>query len=114
MIATPDPKVLWRIAAAGGVERSEDGGASWQGQLPDASAQLTAGSAPSRKICWLVGRDGLIFLTTNAEDWKRIPPPLPTDFMAITAEDAFTATVTTVDGRKFTTSNGGIHWNPAL
>jgi hypothetical protein len=111
MIPTPNPKVVWRIGGGAGVERSEDGGASWQ--LAKASTQLTAGSAPSEKICWVVGRDGVIFLTANAKDWEPIPPPVPVDFVAITALDLSSATVTTADGRKFTTNDGGMHWNPA-
>jgi hypothetical protein len=114
MVATPDPKVLWRIADGGLVERSQDGGVSWQGQLPDAGTQLTAGSAPSENICWFVGPGSVIVLTTNAKDWKRISPPVSADFVAITAEDASTATVTTADGRKFTTGDGGVHWSPTL
>jgi hypothetical protein len=113
VIRTPDPKVLWRIAEGGFVERSTDGGTSWKGELPAVSAQLTAGFAPSADVCWVVGRSGAIFLSTNASDWKKIPPPASADFTAITAHDAFSAIVTAADGRKFTTTDGGIHWKPA-
>ncbi|HXW61480.1 MAG TPA: hypothetical protein VEJ45_02700 [Candidatus Acidoferrales bacterium] len=113
VIATPDPQVLWGITEAGFVERSEDGGASWLRQLPDARARFSAGSAPSEKICWLVGPNGVIFLTNNAKDWRRISPPAPANFVAITAEDVSTATVTAADGRKFTTRDGGAHWSSA-
>jgi len=114
IISTPDPRVQWRIAVGGFVERSQDGGVSWQAQLPIAGAQPTAGSAPSETVCWLVGRGSLIALTTNAKDWKRIPPPVSADFVAITAVDVSTATVTTADGRKFITTNGGVDWRPVL
>jgi Photosynthesis system II assembly factor YCF48 len=110
MIATPDPKVLWRIAHGGLIELSQDGGISWQKQLVDVSAQLTSGSAPSEKVCWLVGRGGVIVRTNNAKDWERISPPVAADFVAITAQGASTATVTTADGRRFTTNDGGVHW----
>lgn len=113
IIATPDPKVIWRIAEGGFVERTTDGGTSWQGQLPDPSAQLAAGSAPSVKICWFVGNNGVILLTKDAKTWKRVRPPLTADFVAVTAQDDSTATITTADGRRFMTTDGGKHWNPA-
>jgi photosystem II stability/assembly factor-like uncharacterized protein len=105
--------MLWRIGAAGLVERSTDGGATWLAQTPSPGAQLTAGSAPTEKTCWLVGRNGMILLTTDAAAWKAIPPPAKTDFAGIVAKDAFEATVTATDGRKFTTKDGGANWAPA-
>jgi hypothetical protein len=113
LVRTPNPQVLWRLGAAGLVERSTDGGANWLGQIPSLEAQLTAGSAPAEKICWLAGRDGVILLTTDASAWKVIPSPAKTDFAGVVAEDAFEATVTTTDGRKFTTKDGGANWIPA-
>jgi len=112
IIKTPNPKVMWRIAEAGFVERTINGGASWQGQQPDPNAQLIAGSAPSAKVCWFVGSDGVILLTREAQHWKRIPPPVPADFVEIEALDDFSATVTTADGRKFATTDAGGHWKP--
>jgi hypothetical protein len=112
VIPTPDPKVLWRIAQAGFVERTEDGGATWQGQLADPNAQLMAGAAPSTKVCWFAGRDGKILLTKDSKNWKRVPPPTTADFTAIAAKDASSATVTTSDGRQFSTTNAGKSWKP--
>jgi hypothetical protein len=113
LISTPDPKVLWRIAGAGFVERTTDGGATWNGQLPDPNVQLTGGSAPSAKVCWLVARNGAILLTKDAVKWKKIAPPVPADFTAVTAKSASNATVTTADGQKFSTIDGGKKWKPA-
>jgi hypothetical protein len=113
IIKTPDPQVLWRIAEGGFVGRSTDGGTTWKGELPEVGGQLTAGFAPSADVCWVVGRNGAIFLTTNASDWKRIQPPIAADFTAVTAQDASSAIVTTADGRKLVTTDGGAHWNLA-
>jgi hypothetical protein len=110
IIKTPNPKVMWRIAEVGFVERTINGGTSWQGQQPDPNAQLIAGSAPSAKVCWFVGIDGVILLTRDAQHWKRIPPPVPGDFAGIEALDDSSATVTTADGRKFATADAGGHW----
>lgn len=113
LITTPDSKVLWRIAGAGFVERTTDGGATWQGQLPEPDAQLSAGSAPGAKVCWLVGRNGLILLTKDAANWKKIPPPIPADFTLVTAKNVSSATITAADGQKFVTTDGGKKWKPA-
>ncbi|MFY9690835.1 MAG: hypothetical protein WA369_00415 [Candidatus Acidiferrales bacterium] len=113
VIRTPDPKILWRIASGGFVERSEDGGLTWMGQLPNQNAHFTAGSAPGAKVCWLVGDDGIILLTQDAANWQTIPPPRRADFVAVSAPNASSATVTAADGRKFTTPNRGKTWKPA-
>jgi len=114
-ITTPDPKVLWRIVAGTAVELSKDGGATWKKQELrsfEANPQIAAGYAPTKKICWLVGRDGVIILTRDAAHWVPIPPPVNTDFVGVTAQDNFSATVTTADGHKFSTDDAGDHWNP--
>jgi hypothetical protein len=113
VIQTPDAKVLWRIASGGFVEQSEDGGATWQGQLPTPNAHLVAGSAPGPNICWFVGDDGIILLTKDAKSWHTIRPPVRADLTAVTAQDASSAIVTAADGRKFTTTNHGKTWTPA-
>lgn len=113
IIQTPDRKVLWRFAGGNSVERTEDGGATWHGQVLDPDALLTGGSAPSAKICWLVGKSGMILVTKDTTHWKRIPPPVPADFVAVDAKNASSATVTAVDGQKFSTDNEGKKWVPA-
>jgi hypothetical protein len=55
----------------------------------------------------------MILLTTGGRKWKAINPPADADFVGVAATDAFSATVTTSDNRRFTTSDGGKHWNPA-
>ncbi len=110
---TPNTKVLWRSADGGFVERSPDGGATWEGQpLPGISGEIAAGSSPTPTICWLVGSGGTIFITKDATNWKKIAPPVSVDFTAVTANDASNATITAADGRKFQTSDGGKHWKP--
>jgi hypothetical protein len=112
IIQTPDPKILWRVAGGNFVERTENGGSSWQGQAADPDAQLTAGSAPSTKTCWLVGKAGMILVTKDAQHWKKLPPPVPADFVAVEAKNNSAATVTAADGQKFSTENEGKKWVP--
>jgi len=110
-IQTPDPKILWMLTGAGAIEKSEDGGATWKLEYLETHARIIAGSAPSMKICWLVGEGGTIVRTTNGSHWKTIKPPEETDFVRVEATDALTATVTALDGRRFSTSDGGKSWN---
>jgi photosystem II stability/assembly factor-like uncharacterized protein len=113
VIATPDPDVFYRIATVGYVEISEDGGVTWQRQLLNPSAEFTAGSAPEPRICWLVGRSGIIFLTEDGKNWRKLPSPTSADLVAVVAKSASTATVTSNDNRKWTTDDAGENWRQA-
>lgn len=73
---------------------------------------LTAGSSTSRDVCWIVGRAGIVLVTTDGATWQRHPIPEAADLTAVRAIDARTATVTTADGRQFATADGGITWTP--
>ncbi len=75
-------------------------------------AALTAFAAPSELVCWAVGPDGTVLLTTNARDWQRLPFPVPVDLAAVRATDARRAIVTAADGRAFATEDGGLIWMP--
>jgi hypothetical protein len=110
IIQTPDPVVQYRIPGAGLVERSNDGGATWQAQRVKANAEILAGAAPSVNVCWLVGRGGMILMTSDGKKWRRIPSPAVVDFVEVTASDATFATVTAEDGRKFSTQDSGRTW----
>jgi hypothetical protein len=113
LVRTPDPQVIWRFSSGRFIERSIDAGITWRVQWTKANAHLIAGAAPTADTCWLVGRDAMILLTTDGRKWKTISPPADADFVYVEAADAFSATVTTTDGRKFTTNDGGRHWTPA-
>ncbi|HEY6904044.1 MAG TPA: YCF48-related protein [Candidatus Acidoferrales bacterium] len=112
VVRTPDPKVLWQISEQG-VLKSEDGGGTWQqANLPVANAHIVSVAAPSAQVCWLVGRDSLILLTTDGTHWQTVAPPARADFVQVAAENAFSATVTTAEGLRFQTGDAGQHWHP--
>ena len=111
VITTPDSDVFYRIATGGFVEISEDGGVTWQGQLLNPSAQFTAGSAPEPRICWLVGRSGIVFLTDDGKNWRQIPSPMSEDLIAVVAKSASNATVASDDDRKWATDDAGKSWH---
>jgi hypothetical protein len=113
LVHSPDPQVLWRFSGGRFVERSSDAGATWRVQWTDANAHILAGAAPSSDSCWLVGRAGLVLVTVNGKKWKQVAPPADADFVGVAATDASSAIVTSSDGRKFTTTDGGKRWTPA-
>ena len=112
MIATPDADVLYRTPGGGFIEISEDGGATWQRQLLDPSAEFTAGSAPEPRICWLVGRSGIVFLTEDGQSWRKLPSPTSEDLVVVVAKSASSATVTASDNQRWSTDDAGKNWHP--
>ena len=118
-IRSPDPNYRWRISPPTVVQRSTDGGTTWSIVDPlraatradgGTTAVLTAGSSPSRDVCWIVGRTGTVLLSTNGATWLRRPFPETVDLTGVRALDARRATVTAVDGRQFATADGGATW----
>jgi hypothetical protein len=113
IVRSPDPQVLWRISSGRFVGRSADAGATWHTQWTNANAHVVAGAATSVETCWLVGRGGIILLTTDGKKWKTVSPPADVDFVNVAATGASSAIVTTSEGRQFTTTDSGKHWAPA-
>ena len=87
-------------------------GPGWTSGPADVGAQLAAGSSPSPNVCWVVGRGGVIRLSTNRQSWQTIRFPDTADLSGVQASDARTVTVTMVDGRSFRTVDGGMTWMP--
>jgi hypothetical protein len=115
-VRTPDSNVLWLVSDGGDVGRSEDSGATWKFTSLELHGLFVSGSAPTAKICWLLGEHGAIFRTTDGKTWTEIPFPVAAndaEFEHIEAKDDLTATVTEADGRKFSTNDGGKTWTPA-
>lgn len=117
VILSPDPAVRWRLRGSL-VERTTDGGVTWVVQEPGVDTELLAGASPARDVAWIAGRRGTVLLTIDGATWERLPfPEKAADLVAITAQDASRATVTTGDGRTYVTSDGGRTWslqeNPA-
>jgi hypothetical protein len=102
----------WRVGPGGRIDRSDDGGATWRRQVSGVSEDLLAVATVSPTVGWAVGRKGVVLLTTEGERWVRRPSPVATDLSRIEAVNQLEATVTTVDGRRFTTADGGQSWIP--
>jgi hypothetical protein len=110
VIDTPIPSVKWRFDSAGYVERSTDEGATWNGQEVDPAGGLLAGSAPNEKVCWVVGRKGVIYVTKDGVTWTKLKSPDSADLVEVTAKNASSAVVKTADGRRFSTQDRGKKW----
>jgi len=112
-IVSPDPAVRWRIAGAA-VQHSVDGGSTWNAVTVSGAAELTAGTAPATTVCWLVGRAGVVLLTTDGRTFRRLPFPEMTDLSGVRTVDAGgrVASVSTADGRTFVTTDAGASWLP--
>jgi photosystem II stability/assembly factor-like uncharacterized protein len=118
ILKSPTGAVSWRIGGDGRIERSTDAGRTWALQMSPVQEEWLAGAAVSETTCWIVGRNGAIARTTDGEHWEQIASPpmasaasgkLP-DWIAITATDAQTATITASDQRRYATQDGGKTW----
>lgn len=102
----------WRVTNGTRIERSTDSGKTWVAMelQPALTTRLTAGAATSQLVCWFVGTDGVVLLTTDGRTLRRVSIPEASVLVSVTAEDSLRATVTTADGRKLTTVDGGLTW----
>ena len=110
-IMSPEPAFRWRLFDPATIQRSTDGGVTWRPQVAPAGIVLTAGTSPARNVCWIVGRGGAVVLSTDGTTWQLRPFPEAVNLTAVRAIDARTATVTTSDGRQFSTTDGGATWS---
>ncbi|MGO9640965.1 MAG: WD40/YVTN/BNR-like repeat-containing protein [Candidatus Acidiferrales bacterium] len=123
--SSPDGQAQWRFGPRGLIERSTNANASgttqpiWTRQNSPLRADLLAGSAPSTTVCWIVGRAGAILRTTDGATWQVISSPASAmrdgaapDWVSVSARDANSATITSADGRSFSTSDVGKTWQP--
>jgi len=117
-IVSPSGKSIWRAGRGGKIQHSADTGRSWTLQESPSLQDWIAGSATSDAVCWLVGTNGAIARTTNAERWTQIASPpvasqepgkLP-DWTGVAASSAQAATITSSDRRRYRTQDGGQTW----
>ena len=118
----PDGQTGWRFGLHGLIERITNANAAaadqkWTREKSPLHVDLLAGSAPSGTVCWIVGRAGAILRTTDGAKWQVIPSPasaardgVSPDWVAVSARDANSATITSADNRTFTTTNAGHTW----
>lgn len=109
-ILSPSGSMRWRFATGSPLERSSDGGATWQPVELPSPGVLTAGHSPGGSVAWVVGRGGAIYITTDGSRFERVPFVEAIDLTSVVAIDDRQATVTTADGRRLTTTTRGSTW----
>jgi hypothetical protein len=100
----------WRVLANGTVQRSATNDGPWEAVTIDPAVHITTGVAPLPAVCWLVGRDGVVLRTSDAQHFERVPFPATVDLVLIRAQDGSSATITAADGRMWTTTDEGKTW----
>jgi hypothetical protein len=112
IIPVPGTKVIWKIEDDGRVRRTANLGDSWQPQNLGVNATMLSGSAPSEKVCWLVGTFGTVLVTTDAgAHWTKSSVPIASSVDRITAFDAQHAVVTLQSTNvQFETFDNGQTW----
>jgi photosystem II stability/assembly factor-like uncharacterized protein len=101
----------WRILEGGRqIERTTNGGLEWEPATLSSAAVLITGMSPAPSICWIVGRGGAVYLTTDGLRFMRLMVPQAIDLISVTATDDRHATVMSADGRSFRTDDGGMTW----
>lgn len=109
------PHVKWRVLASGQVAKAINGSDTWEIVTIRPTVFVLNGAAPSDAVCWLVGRAGVVLLSTDGGvKFQRLVFPDLSDLRSITATDARLAKVTTTDGRVFETEDGGESWRLGL
>lgn len=108
--APPGNGVTWRYGQGGVIERSTDGGQTWERQRSGVTAALTDGSAPTDRICWIVGARGVVLRTTDGSTWVRVASPTMVDLVSVHAWNDANSTITAADHTEYVTTDGGASW----
>lgn len=112
-VRAPRGDTRWRFAFGGLLFKSTDSGLSWDRQDSGTTADLLTGAAPSPTVCWIGGKGGTVILTADGERWQQRSLSEAVDIVRVEARDVLTAIVTTADGRRFSTADGGLNWSLA-
>ncbi len=112
LISPADHSIYWSLQNSGVIYRSNDR-KSWTPEYTGMPAEFLAGMAPSDKVCWAVGRKGVILLTRDGIHWERVNSPTASDVIGITAASKDVATIFTAGGVTYSTFDGGSNWQQA-
>jgi hypothetical protein len=113
-VAVQAPGTQWRWRANRVLEYSSDAGATWRPSSGADAAQVSdilAGASPGQQMVWLVGRRGLVLVTTDGMRFDLRSPPAAIDLLAVQPTDHLTAIVRSATGDAWRTTDGGRSWS---
>jgi Photosynthesis system II assembly factor YCF48 len=114
LIVAAKGKNIWRVGAAGLIERSSDSGKTWKAQESGVTSDLISGVAPEEKICWVAGKAGTLLLTRDGgKHWKIVKTPVGEDLVRVQASDAHHAKIWSAGNHAaYETEDAGSSWAP--
>jgi photosystem II stability/assembly factor-like uncharacterized protein len=108
---------LWSISASGKVQRSDDGGKTWEEARVDEGVTFRAIQAMGTDV-WAGGSGGALYHSSDGgATWKRVNlssggSPTTDTIVAIVSppRDLQHVTVRSASGEQWTSDDGGLHW----
>lgn len=91
------------------IERRLPQGQAWQRTATPRDVRVVAVASPAPNVGWAVGPN-VVLRTTDGDTWTRTAVPTSEALAGVSATSATAATVRTVSGVRFTTSDGGRSW----
>jgi len=113
-VAIQAPGTMWRWRVNRVIEYSSDGGATWRPSTGATGVQvenILAGAAPMSPVAWMVGRRGLVLVTSDGTRFEARTPPTMVDLIGVLASDRQIAVVRGASGETWRTADGGRTWS---
>ena len=110
------PAPRWTLSGNGEIQRSTDGGETWQEAAVASGTAFRALSAVGTHL-WAGGSAGILYHSADSgQTWIRVEPvsagqKLTADVTHIDFADALNGTVSTASGEVWSTSDGGQSWH---
>jgi photosystem II stability/assembly factor-like uncharacterized protein len=117
-LATARQVGTWHITAEGKLQRSLDGGKSWESVAADPSARLRVVAATAFQV-WAGGNGGVLLHSQDAGDHfmnvkvRQKHATLKGDIVTLSFPDAQHGRLETADHDVWTTNDGGKTWQPS-